>query len=427
MEEKAEEKVRKSKKIFTLIVSGILLLAVFFSGNLFESVDANEIVVIQDPIDGELHWYTTAGIKWQGFGQVTTYHKRAIYNFSCDAYKDRASERECAEGSVDGRIRIRFNDGGHGWVDGSIQYEMPLDEANLTELHVRFGSQEAIQKQLIETVVNKSVYMTGPLMSSKESFADKRNDLLRYVEDQVDRGVYQTRSRDVRVKDELSGVEKTVKLVEIVNGPDNQPARQEQAQLTKFGIKPFNFSIKRLPYDKEVEAQIKQQQSLAMDVQTAMAEAKKAEQAAITAAKNGEAEAAKAKWAQEVIKAKEVTAAQQRLEVAELDRKAAAETKAKEILLGEGEARRRELVMNADGALEKKLQTYVETQKVWAEAVKGYQGNWVPGVMMGSGQNGSTASGAQDLVNLLTAKTARELGLDLSIPRVSGNKPAPRS
>lgn len=405
------------KKTLALVVAGVMLLAVIvLSGKVVENVNANEIVVIQDPIDGELHWYTSAGIKWQGFGRVTAYPKRAVYDFNCKDYKEGTSESQCAEGSSDGRISIRFNDGGHGWVDGSIQYEMPLDGANLTELHVRFGSRDAIQKQLVETVVNKSVYMTGPLMSSRESFADKRNDLLRYVEDQVEGGVYQTTARDVRVKDELSGADKTIKLVEIVNGPGNQPLRQEQAQLTKFGIKPFNFSIKRLPYDTEVEGQIKQQQQITMQVQTAIAESRQAEQRAITVEQQGKADAAKAKWDQEVIKAKFVTEAQQRLEIAELDRKAAIETKAKDILLGEGEARRRELVMSADGALDKKLATWIEGQKVWADAVKGYQGNWVPGVVMGGGQNGA-ASGAQDLVNLLTAKTAKEIGLDLVIPR----------
>lgn len=406
------------RKTLALVVAGVMLLAALvLGGKVVENVGASEIVVIQDPIDGEFHWYVTPGVKWQGFGSITSYPKRAIYDFKCGEYKEGTSESQCAEGTTDGRISIRFNDGGHGWVDGSIQYEMPLDATHLTELHVRFGSRESIQKQLVETVVNKSVYMTGPLMSSRESFADKRNDLLRYVEDQVEGGVYQTTARDVRVKDELSGADKTIKLVEIVNGSDGQPRRQEEAQLTKFGLKPFNFSIKRLPYDTEVEAQIKQQQQITMQVQTAIAESRQAEQRAITVEQQGKADAAKAKWDQEVIKAKFVTEAQQRLEVAELDRKAAIETKAKDILLGEGEARRRELVMNADNALEVKAKYWLEGQKVWAEAVKGYQGNWVPSVVMGGGQNGATASGAQDLVNLLTAKTARELGLDLNVPK----------
>ncbi|MDP3696616.1 MAG: cell envelope integrity protein TolA [Candidatus Taylorbacteria bacterium] len=411
------------RKTLALVVAGVMLVVVLvLSGKVVENVDANEILVIQDWYDGDLHWYTSAGVKLQLFGRVTAYPKRAIYDFKCDEYKEGTSESQCAEGTTDGRISIRFNDGGHGWVDGSIQYEMPLNDANLTELHVRFGSRESIQKQLIETVVNKSVYMTGPLMSSRESFADKRNDLLRYVEDQVEGGVYQTTARDVRVKDELSGTDKTVKLVEIVNGQGGQPLRQEEAQLTKFGLKPFNFSIKRLPYDTEVELQIKQQQQITMQVQTAIAESRQAEQRAITVEQQGKADAAKAKWDQEVIKAKFVTEAQQRLEIAELDRKAAIETKAKDILLGEGEARRRELVMSADGALDKKLATWIEGQKLWSDAVKGYAGNWVPSVVMGGGQNGATASGAQDLVNLLTAKTARELGLDLSISRSSGKQ-----
>ena len=72
--------------------------------------------------------------------------------------------------------------------------------------------------------------------------------------------------------------------------------------------------------------------------------------------------------------------------------------------------------MEADGALEKKLQAYIEVSKLYASAIKDYKGNWVPGVVMGGG-NGTHAagSGVQDLIDLLTIKTARDLGLDLSI------------
>jgi hypothetical protein len=51
------------------------------------------------------------------------------------------------------------------------------------------------------------------------------------------------------------------------------------------------------------------------------------------------------------------------------------------------------------------------------------QGNWVPSVVMGGGHGTQTAgSGAQELLDLLTVKTARELGFDMSIhppPRVA--------
>lgn len=387
------------KQVLAIALSAVVLIVLLvFSSSVIERVDADEIMVVQSPIKGDLTWHITAGVKYQGFGKVTLYPKRSIYTFETP---------------------VRFNDGGHGTMHGSIQYEMPLDNENLTRLHVRFGSPEAIQKQLIETITNKSVYMTGPLMSSKESYAEKRNYLISYVEDQIANGVYKTISREQRIKDQMTGTDKTVTVVEIVNGTGGVPERQEEAVLRTFGIRTFNFAIDRLPYDEAVENQIKGQQQITMDVQTAIADAKKAEQRAITVAEQGKADAAKAKWDQEVIKAKEVTMAEQRKEVARLDAEAAALTKQKDILLGQGEAERKRLVMSADGALEKKLETYLNVNKTWAEAFKSYPGQLVPSVVMGNGQSGSgnAATTTQMLMDILGVKAARDLSLDLNVKK----------
>lgn len=417
-----EQKLGFGKVVISAIGAIVVIVLLIFSGKVFESVDANEIVVIQDPFDGELHWYSTQGIKWQLLGKVVRYQKRSIYEFICretevvkitvtdpkTKQEQEITKEQCIAGQ-DFSIKVRFNDGGHGSMHGTIQYELPLDEKNLTALHTRFGSQEAIQKQLVETVVNKSVYMTGPLMSSKESYAEKRNDLIRFVEDQVANGVYRTISREARVKDPITGAEKTATIVEIVL-KDGLPERQEAAVLISYGIKPFNFSITKLPYDEEVEKQIRQQQQIAMDVQTAIADAKKAEQRAITVAEQGKANAANAKWEQEVIKAKEVTAAEQRKEVSMLDKEAAEQIKQKDILLGQGEAERKRLVMNADGALELKLKAYERVMAKFAEEFA--KQKWVPELQMGT--NGSPdGNAAIDMINLLTVKTAKDLGLDL--------------
>lgn len=155
------------------IIAGIVVVALIFTfalaGNLWETVDAEDILVVQAPLSGTLTWHTTPGMKWQGLGKITHYSKRSIYEFT---------------------KRVRFNDGAHADLFGSIQYEMPLDDKNLTEIHTKFGSPEAVQRQLVQTVVDKSTYMTGPLMSSKESYAEKRNNLIWFVEDQVANGVY---------------------------------------------------------------------------------------------------------------------------------------------------------------------------------------------------------------------------------------------
>ena len=149
--------------------------------------------------------------------------------------------------------------------------------------------------------------------------------------------------------------------------------------------------------------------------------------------KQGEADAAKAEWEQKTIMAKEVTRAEQekkvaetlaaqKLAVAELDAKAAEQFKKAETLRGEGEAARRKLVMEADGALEKKLEAYTTVNKYFADAIAKHEGAWVPSIVMG-GSNGQAGIGAVDLISLLTAKAARDLQLDMA-PK-STKMPAP--
>jgi regulator of protease activity HflC (stomatin/prohibitin superfamily) len=386
-----------------LWIAGCAVL-IWVGTNQFEHMNADEVMVIQSPIRGTLTWYKDAGLKWQGFGRVTKYHKRSQFWFS---------KRNDQGTPQDESIKARFNDGGHASISGSIAWEMPIDDRNLTAVHTRYGSEHAVEQQLVRTVVEKAVYMTGPLMSSKESYAERRNELLQYIEDQVQNGVYKTETRQERVPDPMTAQLKTVNVVSLVKDGNGQILRSDESPLRAFGIRTFNPSINQVSYDETVESQIKQQQQAIMDVQTAVANAKKAEQDAITAAKNGEAAAAKAKWEQEVEKARAVTEAQQKLEVAKLDAQAAEQNKKKNVLEGEGEATKRQLIMNADGALDKKLATYLEVQRVYADAIKGYQGDWVPSVVMGGQGQAGAGSGAMTLIELLGAKAAIDMGLDL--------------
>lgn len=379
-----------------LVASAIAAVFVIaMAGELVEHLDAQEIMVIQS-VNGNLTVYDTPGYHPQWFGKVTKYARRASYDFEAP---------------------IRFNDGAQAKMHGSIQFEIPTDAQTLIMLHSKYGSAQTLQSQLVERVIDKSIFMSGPLMSSKESYAEKRNSLITYVEDQITHGTYQTRQHDVKTNDPITGAEKTITAVEIVADDKGMPKRQEDPVLTPFGIKTFNFTISEVNYDATVEAQIKGQQQITMDVQTAIATAKKAEQQAITVAKEGEAAAAKAKWEQEVIKAKAVVEAQQALEVAQLDTKKAEQEKAAKILRAEGESEYKRKIISADGALEQKLAAYKEVQGAWAQAFAEYKGpSLVPAVVM-AGQSGATgATGAQALIDMLGVKTARDLALDLSVP-----------
>lgn len=377
-----------AKGIFSVL--GCIVAAVMFT-NMFENLDAHDIMVVQSPMSGELTWHTEPGWKWQGFGKLTVYPRRSTYSFEQP---------------------IRFNDNGHGTAKGSVQIELPLDAKHLTMIHKAYGSSEALHSNLVSTSVSKCIYLSGPLMSSKESAAEKRNDLLHYIEDQIKNGVYKTIQKDIQVPDPIN--DKQMKLVTVVQIVTNNGliARQEQAAMNEFGLKTFNFAIKDLSYDKQVEAQIKDQQALAMKVQTAIAQSKEAEQRAITAAKEGEAQAAKAKWDQEVIKAQAVTEAEQQRDVAKLQKDAAEFGKQKAILEGQGEAEKRRLIMSADGALSQKLEAYKYVHERYAQAIKDSKHPLTPSVVMGSGANGGNIG--LSLADMLAVKTAKDLGLKVN-------------
>lgn len=354
--------------------------------------------------------YTSPGLVSQNFGHVTHYKKSFQLWFSI----------KTEEGdTTDQSIKVRFNDGGHGAISGSVRVDLPTSREEVLSFHTKFGSQEAIEKELIRTVIEKSVYMSGPLMSSKQAYAETRNDLISYIEDQAKFGVYKTTQRDTKGKDMITGVDKTVTIVEIQKDSQGNVLRQEKSPILDYRVKLYNLSISEIKFDPMVEKQIADQQQAIMQVQTAIAKAKEAEQRALTAEKDGEAAATKAKWDQEAIKATQVTKAEMDRDVQVLKVKTAEAYKREQQLLGEGDGAYKAAVLKADGALSEKLVTYEKVMTAFAENMGNTK--WVPEMVFGasgSGPNDKTngANAFQYLMQMMSVKTANDLRLDLTVP-----------
>lgn len=402
---KPEVPASSLRKVIGLGLSLLLLLVGLWSStSLVEVLDSTEVMVIQYP-NGTLIAATEPGWYPQWFGHAQKYPLRAQFSFS--SKDDQGSDR-------DESLRLRFNDGGHANVSGVISWEMPTDAEHLIMVHRKFGNPRAIEQQIIRPTLESAAYTSGPLMSSTESAAEKRNMLLQYMQDQAKNGPYQTRTVSIKVPDPLTGIEKTVNAAEIVM-EGGRPVREQESAAKVFGINLLPMSINQIKYDISIEQQITNRQIAIQGVQIAQANALKAEQDAITTEKTGQAKAAEAKWAQETIKAQKVTEAQQNLEVAQLEAQAAEQYKRKMILEGQGEAEKKQLVMNADGALDQKLAAYVEIQKAYAAAIQNYSGNWVPQIVTGNAGANQAGSGAQQMIDLLSIKAAKDLGIDMSI------------
>jgi regulator of protease activity HflC (stomatin/prohibitin superfamily) len=387
--------------VAAVVVIGIPVMAM----NMYENVDAHEIMVVQSPVSGSLSVYTDSGWKWLGFGKYTKYPRRAQYSFSSS--KDQGSK-------VDESIETRFNDGGTAHLSGVVSWDMPLDTAKVIQIHREFGSFEAIEQQLIRPMIEKVVYTVGPTMSSTESSAERRPEIPQYIDDQLVNGPYLTHTKSVIQHDPLTNTDKEAKIVEIVVGTDGHPARSAPSQITDHGIRLYPVTINKIRYNDIVEGQIAERQKATTQVQISQANARRAEQDAITTAKQGEANAAKAKWEQETINAKEIALAEKNKQVAILAAQQAEAYKQQQILEGQGDAEKKRLVINADGALTQKLETYKEVQSAWADAFAKYQGNIVPNTVFGGG-SGAGANGAQTFMEIMTAKAAKDLNLDLSV------------
>lgn len=393
------------KQILKAVVGTVVAIFLWIViRNSFETLSANDIMVIQDPFSGKLSVYTEPGLKWQGWGKVTKYKRRGQYSFAMEV---RGGD------TTDNSKKLRFNDGGHANLNGAVSWEMPLDSKSIIAIHKDFGSAEAVQLYAVAKMIDNAVYLAGPLMSSTESSGERRSELVQYINDQAANGVYVTTVREKEVLDPLTGIKKLIAVTEIVRDGNGMPKRQQGSMLAEYNVTLLPMSISEIKYDKIVEDQISQRQQATTQVQIAQANAKRAEQDAITAEKQGEANAATAKWKQEVIKAQMVTEAEQNLAVQKLKTEQAAQYKQQQILEGEGDSEKKRLIMNANGALDVKLETYERVQKVWAAAFAAYPGNIVPLYMSGGGGTGGT-NGFQQFMEMMMFKTAKDMSLDMS-------------
>jgi hypothetical protein len=314
-------------KKYVLIVVGVILAIVFMSciGSLVEDVDNKNIVINQVPISGTMDVWTEPGMHAQKFGNITTYSKAEQFNFGVGGGTP---------------ISITFNDASNGSIYGSLRVKLPTDREHMLRIHTDYPGMNRVMEDLVLPTVNKVVYASGPLMSAFESYAEKKNNLIEYITDQLNNGVYTTTISIIEVIDPVTREKKQQKVADLI--PDESAAggyrRSEKSPFEYYGIEIGQVSVAKIDYEKRVQDQIAQQQEANMAVATARSKSLAAQQEAIRAEEEGKAAAAKAKWEQEKVKAVEVTKAEQEYEVARLAALKANEEAKKIRAEGEAEA-----------------------------------------------------------------------------------------
>ena len=383
-----------------IVVAVVAIFALCSLESIGEDVKNEEIVVNQRPMSGRMEYWTTPGFKWQWFGKTTTYYKTQQVWFGADN----------EEGKQMGNpIKVTFNDASNGQIYGSLRVKLPTDPMYLTRIQTDYNGMDRLMQDLVRQQVTKVIYSSGPLMSAFESYAEKKNDLIEYITDQLNNGVYKTTVKTIETIDPITGEKKTVKIASLI--PDeNAPGgykRSESSPFSYYGLEIGQVSVSQIGYSEKVVNQIEQQQEANMMVQTSKAKTLAAQQEAIRAEEAGKAAAMEAKWQQEKIKAIEVTKAEQEYEVARLAALKAKEEAKKIEAEGQAKAAANRALVSAGLTPLERATIEKETKIGVAQALSAIQ---LPTYVVagGSGGSGNTAMDAMglkmmtDLVNQMS-------------------------
>ena len=392
------EKIQITSK--HIVGLSILVLVVFFLftlGAWFEDCDKSKIYVNQFPITGTYEVWTDGGLQKQLWGNVHEYSKTSQVEFTGVEKND---DGYVASGANPGAA-LTFNDKGRGFIIGSLRVILPTDFAHMSKIQQEFGSEDALIGTLIKPTLYKVVTSCGPLMSSLESVSETRTDLIQYITDQLNDGVYKTKINKMKVVNELTGDTETVAKAEILVDKNGNYLRQEKSPFKQYGISCNLVSITDIKYDKATQQQIDAQKAANLAVITSKTKSLEAIQKTVLVTEQGKQAAEAAKWEQEKEKAKEVTKAQQEFEVAKLQAEKAEQVARKVRAEGEAKAAANRALVAAGATPEQLLQMKKETMIGIAHELANSKTEWVPKIMV-NGNNGNGADPMQTVgLNML--------------------------
>lgn len=410
-------------KINWKIVTGtvVCLMMLIIAAMTYDTNDAGYRTVVQYPwgtmkVQFDPGWYLKLG------GGTTVYPDALTMDFD---------EDKAASGAIIDQpgIPVQYGDGGMGTVFGKARFNLPNDKEAMLLLHREARGAKGVAYKVIQPVVKEAANQTAGLMNSADAYQSKRGIFTQWTKSQITEGLFQTESETKWVKDEVTG-KSTSKQVAVIKTKDNK-ALHYTPDLQRYRITLATFQMNKPHFEPKTMEQIAKKRDAENAIITAKANAEKAKQDALTIEEQGKADLMKVRYAK--LKEKEaaivdaerkketaVINAAQKVEVAqqyrdEMEQRklAAEEIKQEQILLGEGEAARKKLVMEADGALAQKLQTYENVNRIWAE-MAGKQ-KWVPEIQYGV--TGDSSNGATTMMDLLATKAARDLALDMKVTK----------
>jgi len=441
----------------------LVLVSVFFMviSTVFIS-DSDKNYVIQFPT-GTMKVVTNdaGGITFSGLGKVYWYHKVLAVSTPMFTKEktgfDEGTEEELSTVDSLSPPTVRFSDAAKADFYGIARVQLPTDEERMLRIHKEFGSSEALVNNLLKSTFYSAAINSARLMSIQEYITKRGSDFDEYFSDQFMNGLYKTQvTQEVQnsvgakqgnkmivdgeitnrdgVKTESSDqITEVVRLV--IDPTTNLPRRQGINDITAYGLNVITARVTYVNPEQKVRELIGKQR----DAEAAAALAENARRKSLLEAEAAKAEGQKLVAQEEatqlVDQIKTITQAetdkkkfmiesQKNLEVAKLEKKAEQERLEKAVIeakkikeLANAEAYQKRVIMEADNALQQKLDTWLAAQKEYSAAMKDIK---VATTVIGSSEKGGAMGGAEYAHTMLTMmgiKAAKDLDLDMSVKK----------
>jgi len=391
-------------------------------------------------------WY------FEGWGTSTTWpHFITVAHTNDDTGENTST---VFQGSISPPYAVRLSDNWNGQVAQTTRFGIPQDSEQFIKMAQDFRSPERLISTTLRPAVTASLDSTANLYSMEEYYAGGQRDAfktdfrdavikgrarVRQVQQYGDydvRGANSAAANDLETTDDGDSVGTTAirrvvmtKVLDI----DGNPIREEHGFMA-YGVTVTSAILENLDPDDLFEEQIQARKDAASRRIVAQEERREQEEQRLLAIQRGQTQIATRQAEAEVEQIEKTTDAETDRQLAviqatQLKEEAAiardtsaidlerarieAET---QTTLADAEAYERSVIIEADNALQQKLDAWVEIQHAWADAAANIN---VPSTVfsMGGGEGGTTGnfSSVEAFMAILTANAAQSIDLDPAI------------
>lgn len=394
------------------IIAGVILLLVLtIVFNPFSYNPAGSRTCVTQ-MGGNQFVQFNAGVFWAGFGAKETEWPNQI----SVSYVNDKPDYDLTDNTIEiGRVAIRFNDATTASASGITQYILPIDEKEMLNLHNTHKSPEALVKRRLAPYTQECLQSSGQLLSSEAHYSGGRAQMVQDYLDQLKNGAYLLKVEEENTYDSIEKTSK--KIYKVVPQLDkNGQIKRKFSSIKEYELSVADAQITDVDYQSQVDNMLAKKIEASTNASVSKQQLMTAQQQALTAEAQGKAKLVTIEYDQKQKQLVSIVAAQTQVELAEQDlqkqaiqEKAALKEASKIKILADANAYEKQRDIQANGALEQKLDAYVKVQQAWAAAAT--NSSWVPMYQMGNGGS-SGASNVSNMVDLMTSKFAKDLNLD---------------